>query len=220
MSDAASSISTPQIIPIYVLIDRVSSGDLKIPKFQRPYVWSPEDMIELFDSIYNGYPIGSLLIWETDRQDISSLEHLGPLRLSSSKRASSSYVVDGHQRLATLVGVLDLPGDYPSDSMSDWRWWVGYDLETEEFVHFRKSGAPEKSTVVPLRRVIKTTEFARLTRDLAQSLPDDKLDLYLERADYLNRKLRDYQVPATVMKSASLDDAVNIFLALINAGAT
>ncbi len=63
MPDPMSSISAPQIIPIYDLIDRVASGELRIPRFQRPYVWSPEDMIGLFDSIFNGYPIGSLLIW-------------------------------------------------------------------------------------------------------------------------------------------------------------
>lgn len=211
MSDAASSMASPQTIAVYDLIDRVSSGELKIPKFQRPYVWSTEDMIELFDSILNGYPIGSLLIWETSRQDISSLEHLGPLKLKNDPRPHSSYVVDGHQRLATLVGVLDLPPDYPSDNMSDWRWWIGYDLETEEFVHFRKKSATEKASIVPLRRIIRTQEFAKLTRDLAQTLPEDKLDLYLDRADYLNRKLRDYKIPATVMRSASLDDAVNIF---------
>ena len=200
MSDPASSIASPQTIAIYDLIDRVSAGELKIPRFQRPYVWSPEDMIELFDSIFHGYPIGSLLIWETELPDISSLDQLGPLKLQGASRASSSYVVDGHQRLATLVGVLDLPADYPSEAMSDWRWWIGYDLEDQEFLHFKRKSGPEKVSIVPLRRVIKTQEFAKLTRDLAKSLPDDKLDEYLDRADYLQRKLRDYKIPATVMK--------------------
>lgn len=211
MPDPMSSISAPQIIPIYDLIDRVASGELRIPRFQRPYVWSPEDMIELFDSIFNGYPIGSLLIWETSLQDASSLEKLGPINLPTEARSTTSYVVDGHQRLATLVGVLSLPADFPSETMSEWRWWIGYDLENEEFVHFKRRSGESNSAIVPLRRVIQTVDFARLTRDLATNLPDDKLDTYLERADRLNRKLRDYQVPATVMKSASLDDAVNIF---------
>ena len=211
MVAAASSISTPQIIPIYELIERVSRGELKIPKFQRPYVWSPEDMIELFDSIFHGYPIGSLLIWETDLHNVTSLERLGPLRLRNDQRPISSYVVDGHQRLATLVGVLDLPEDYPHKTVADWRWWIGYDLEEEEFIHFHRKGFEKKPGVVPLRRMIRTAEFAKLARDLARDLPEEKVDILLERADYLNRKLRDYQVPATVMKSASLDDAVNIF---------
>lgn len=211
MSDPMSSISAPQIIPIYELIDRVAAGELRIPRFQRAYVWSPDDMIGLFDSIFNGYPIGSLLIWETSLQNVSSLESLGPITLPAGVRATTSYVVDGHQRLATLVGVLSLPADYPSQTMSEWRWWIGYDLENEEFVHFKRLSGDPNPAVVPLRRVIQTVDFARLTRDLASSLPEDKIDIYLERADRLNRKLRDYQVPATVMKSASMDDAVNIF---------
>ncbi|ARC36849.1 DUF262 domain-containing protein [Paracoccus yeei] len=214
MADAVSSITTPQIIPLYDLIDRVASGELKIPKFQRPYVWSPDDMLALFDSIFQGYPIGSLLIWETDRPDISSLKEIGPLELKDTAHTgATSYVVDGHQRLATLVGVLALPEDYPSETLDQWRWWIGFDLNEKEFTHYkRKNSKPEKdSIIVPLRRVIKTTDFARFTRDLASQVSEDKLDYYLEGADYLNRKLREYKVPATVMKSGSLDDAVNIF---------
>jgi hypothetical protein len=211
MPEPMSSISAPQIIPIYELIDRVASGELRIPRFQRPYVWSPEDMIELFDSIFNGYPIGSLLIWETSLQDVSSLDSLGPIKLPTDARTTTSYVVDGHQRLATLVGVLSLPAEYPNNTMSEWRWWIGYDLDSEEFVHFKRKSVEPSPAIVPLRRVIQTVDFARLTRDLASNVPEDRLDTYLERADRLNRKLRDYQVPATVMKSASLDDAVNIF---------
>ncbi|MEN2980942.1 DUF262 domain-containing protein [Tistrella bauzanensis] len=205
------SKTTPQIIPVYDLIDKASSGEIRIPRFQRPYVWTPDDMIQLFDSIYHGYPIGSLLIWETDRDDISSLQKIGPIDRRSSSVRSASYVVDGHQRLATLVGVLALPDTHPSETIDDWRWWIGYDLEREEFVHFKKKSSQAESHIIPLNKVIKTVDFARLTRSLASKISDEKIDLYLDRADQLNRKIRDYSIPATVMKSTSMDDAVNIF---------
>jgi uncharacterized protein with ParB-like and HNH nuclease domain len=126
-----TSTTRPDIVPVIDLLDNVTSGEFRVPRFQRPYVWSPDDMIQLFDSVLKGYPIGSLLIWQTDRQDITSLDSIGPITLSEIGPVVKSYVVDGHQRLATLLGVLRLPENYPRQKMDDWRWWIAYDLKTQ-----------------------------------------------------------------------------------------
>ncbi|MFB6188090.1 MAG: DUF262 domain-containing protein, partial [Halobacteriaceae archaeon] len=45
-------------------MDRMSSGEYRIPEFQREYVWSKSDVTSLFDSVYNSYPIGSFFVWK------------------------------------------------------------------------------------------------------------------------------------------------------------
>ena len=35
-----------------------------IPDLQRSYVWMPHQVTLLIDSIFRGWPIGSLLLWE------------------------------------------------------------------------------------------------------------------------------------------------------------
>ena len=45
------------------LVIKVKDGDIKLPKFQRPFVWTRLDVLKIFDSIYSGYPIGSILLW-------------------------------------------------------------------------------------------------------------------------------------------------------------
>ena len=40
-------------------------GQIKIPQFQRRYVWSVSDCAKLLDSILKGYPVGSLIYWKT-----------------------------------------------------------------------------------------------------------------------------------------------------------
>src|ERR1022692_2379939 len=35
-----------------------------IPDLQRPYVWSPRQVTMLIDSLFRGWPFGSLLLWE------------------------------------------------------------------------------------------------------------------------------------------------------------
>ena len=47
------------------LAERVLIGDVIIlPEFQRPLVWKRKQILELVDSIYRNYPIGSMLLWE------------------------------------------------------------------------------------------------------------------------------------------------------------
>src|SRR3954465_1724112 len=104
MSDQPGA-ARPDILSVGDLLESISAGEMRIPRFQRPYVWSTDDMLQLFDSVFRGYPIGSLLIWQTDRSDITSLEKIGPIELPKHGPQLKSYVVDGHQRLATLMGV-------------------------------------------------------------------------------------------------------------------
>lgn len=203
----------PDIVAINDLLDSVVSGEYRIPRFQRPYVWSPTDMIQLFDSVARGYPIGSLLVWQTERKDISSLSFIGPINLPSDGPTVKSYVVDGHQRLATLLGVLRLPEDYPREKMEDWRWWIVYDLLAEQFVHIKEPGPTVPLHLLPLRSLLRTVDFARRTRELASSkeYSEKEINTLLDRADAIQRSIREYRLPMTVMKSGSLDDAVNIF---------
>lgn len=41
-------------------------GELRLPEIQRHYVWSATRLRDMFDSLYRGYPIGSILMWEID----------------------------------------------------------------------------------------------------------------------------------------------------------
>jgi hypothetical protein len=214
MTTLPAATARPEIVPVADLLDGVMSGEYRVPRFQRPYVWSPDDMIQLFDSVLRGFPIGSLLIWQTDRSDISSLDAVGPIELPTGGPFMKSYVVDGHQRLATLLGVLKLPETFPRERMDQWRWWIAYDLRTEQFVHLKdRAGGPVPLHLLPLRGVLRTVDFARRTREIASSpdFAEGEADVLLDRADAVQRAIRDYRIPLTVMRSGSLDDAVTIF---------
>jgi len=56
---------TPSSPRLGALLSDVSRGNIKIPVFQREYVWKDEQIMSLLDSIYQGYPVGSLLLWST-----------------------------------------------------------------------------------------------------------------------------------------------------------
>ncbi|MFP5476697.1 MAG: DUF262 domain-containing protein, partial [Gammaproteobacteria bacterium] len=213
MSTIANTTSKPDILPLSDLLDGVMQGEYRIPRFQRPYVWSLDDMVQLFDSVAKGYPIGSLLIWQTERTDISSLPVVGPITVPETGPVVKSYVVDGHQRLATLLGVLKLPEDHPRERLDDWRWWIAYDLEKERFEHIKDIKSKIPVHMMPLRNILRTVDFARRARELLSDpfIQSEHANLLLDRADALQKSIREYRLPMIVMKSGSLDDAVTIF---------
>src|SRR5437868_13991459 len=119
LSSAPAASARPDIISLDVLLNDVDEGRIQIPRFQRPYVWTPQMMRELFESVLSGYPIGSLLFWAPREFRVRTMDKIGPLRAPPpSKNEQFSLVLDGHQRLATLYGVLRLPEDHPKDELA------------------------------------------------------------------------------------------------------
>ena len=50
---------------IGALVAEISRGEIKLPEIQRGYVWKPTQVAKLIESLYRGYPTGSLLFWKT-----------------------------------------------------------------------------------------------------------------------------------------------------------
>jgi len=91
-----------------------------LPAIQRPYVWGSRYeneayICKLFDSIIKGYPIGGLIIWETDeeiayREFVTDYEVNKPAQLVDEGlhgRKGKSLIYDGQQRLQTLYSCLE-----------------------------------------------------------------------------------------------------------------
>lgn len=92
-------------LSIREVIERVASGRLRIPSFQRGFVWDAERVAYLMDSIFKGYPFGAVILWRTTEQ-LKSERQLGPFELQDLDRALPiDYVLDGQQRLTSIFGV-------------------------------------------------------------------------------------------------------------------
>jgi hypothetical protein len=88
-------------MPVEDVIKLASEGRLRMPSFQRPFRWEAADRRALLDSIYRGYPVGTLLLWKNPPSDA---EVGRPLDEAGSWRSPGDQylVVDGQQRLTTL----------------------------------------------------------------------------------------------------------------------
>ena len=47
------------------LISDISNGTLKLPEFQRGYIWMPQHVRTYVQSLYRGHPTGHFLVWHT-----------------------------------------------------------------------------------------------------------------------------------------------------------
>ena len=50
-------------IEIGALAERVRRGGLELPEIQRSFVWNRPQVRDLLDSLYRGFPVGTLLFW-------------------------------------------------------------------------------------------------------------------------------------------------------------
>jgi hypothetical protein len=84
------------------LISDVKKGIIKVPKFQRDFVWDLKATAKLLDSILKGYPIGTFILWETD-QRINDIKNIGGFDLPETPPGRNvQYVLDGQQRITSL----------------------------------------------------------------------------------------------------------------------
>ena len=87
------------------LMDDIEMGEIGLPDLQRPFVWKNTKVRDLFDSMYQGYPVGYLLFWENDIdngvKNIGTIDH---------QKIPHLLIVDGQQRLTSLFAVIkDIP---------------------------------------------------------------------------------------------------------------
>lgn len=107
---------------------------LLIPDLQRPYVWTPVQVIRLVDSLLRGWPFGTLLFWDIGLDE--SLKNLGrpfwavvdrTTEGNAAKQANKqlppatyTMVLDGQQRLQSLI--LAFGSDEAGFKLSDREW--------------------------------------------------------------------------------------------------
>lgn len=92
-----------QNIPIGTLVDMYKRGELRLPEIQRHYVWRATRVRDLLDSLYRGYPSGSILMWETD-EPVPTRDFA--IAQETTAFAGRKLLLDGQQRLTSLTAVL------------------------------------------------------------------------------------------------------------------
>ena len=90
------------------LINKIKRGEVRLPEIQRHYIWQSTRVRDLFDSLYRGYPSGTILLWETETDDKDGVP-LQDMAIEQPKKnpfSNTRFLLDGQQRLTSLAAVI------------------------------------------------------------------------------------------------------------------
>ena len=91
------------LMPLF--LENLVNGNYLIPKFQRDFIWTSKQIVDLFDSIIKGFPIGSIIMWSPGEERFPVYGNICGIDVNA-ESDSQCYILDGRQRLSSLVSVL------------------------------------------------------------------------------------------------------------------
>lgn len=194
------------------LMNDIELGRVRLPPFQREFVWNPPKVISLMDSIYKGFPIGSFFYWKADRKYVTLFRDIESLSLPSpAEDHELFFVLDGQQRLTSI-----------------WAAFKGAQINDDDYSRIclnLDAAAKYEESSPENRRAVKVFEETEADNDRFISLRDilsDKTRIYDDIRDALSREKKDtlsnareqfLRYPFSVVKifDLELEDAVEVF---------
>ncbi len=221
MNTTPTFLSEPQVQYLYQLLELLQKGGLLIPRFQRGYTWSIDQRLDLLRSVRSGIPIGSILVWRTT-VDVPAFDTVGghEVRQPVVQGSPRQYLLDGHQRLSTLLGAL-FPGEprsLPTPESEYFavspEWAFFYDLETDDFT-VSGSQFPDRKTLIPTQALLDSISLIKLQRKLSDETNSEEL---ISRADRVANAFRSYKIPVIPITTDNVDDATMAFQRINSSG--
>ena len=177
------------------LLDSVNSGSIRIPAFQRGFVWEMDKVAYLMDSIYKRYPFGSLLFWRT-KSKLAIEKKLGQFELPEPREDYPiDYVLDGQQRLTSIFSVFQTELKPTIDN-----GWLNiyFDLEADENVQESQFLALQDNQIItekhfPLNVLFDSVKYREATAQFNNE--------QIRRLDKLQEKFKEVSVPIQVLKT-------------------
>lgn len=228
----------PEIIPLARFIFRLLTGEILVPGFQRPGTeayWSPEQRAALLDSLWRGYPIGSIMMWES-REDLDVFPTIGGYSQGRPNEVGKHlYLLDGHQRMSSVVQLLGeglLPQLKAQNTTPEVKresapleWWY-FDLtpdvldkkNKERFVFFE--GEQDANDEIHKDKVLLPLHLLWSVRQLNQWLrnTENLNEIQQEAALELSDNLRQYNLSVVTLQTDNLQEATEAFQRINSSG--
>lgn len=182
------------------VFQELERGNLRIPRFQRAYVWERSKIVKLLNSISMSYPIGSFFLWETD----TSMEAFGRdiTEFGFPKKPQGNYfmfILDGQQRITSLY--VSLMGktlnevDYST---------ICYNLDSKKFK------LPQLKTEqhnIPVWKIWDAKEYSNLLMEYARNGDFDHMQALKDCQEFLYN----YPISIIMSRKMGLEEVVDIF---------
>lgn len=192
------------------ILDQIDSGTVLLPEFQRGYVWNRDQVRGLMRSLYQGHPVGSLLLWETEAESVS-------VRGGSVGGGTHLLLLDGQQRITTLYGLIR--GKPPAFFEGDPSAFSGlyFNVDTQIFEFYTPNKMADDVRWVDVTKLFQEGPMAFLST--FTEMPD-KAQTYLHRLNDLWQVYeRQFHEEKITGRDKTVDSVVEIFNR-VNSGGT
>ena len=106
---------------VETLLSNIKSGSIAIPEMQRPFVWDSSKVRDLVDSLYKGFPVGYIIVWQNPDVKLKG----------GTKSSGKKVLIDGQQRITAMAAAI--VGQEVLDDHYKWkRISMRLDLDFEE----------------------------------------------------------------------------------------
>jgi hypothetical protein len=188
------------------LMTSIEDGQIKIPQFQRQFVWSKKNSAKLLDSIVKGYPIGTFIFWRT-KESLRSIRNIGNITLPIPKDGEYvDYVLDGQQRLTSLFASFKALNIKREDNKEEdfSKMFINLKATFEEEIVTTEIVENEE------QHFLKVSDLIYGGIKYLSSFPD----IYLEKIDQYKTRIKGYNFPVVQIKEAPIDVATEVFTRL------
>jgi hypothetical protein len=192
---------SPEVQYLPAVFRRIETGEIRVPAFQRRFVWSEAQVLALLESVYKGYPIGSVLFWKVQEAKLQiERDELLPFP-DVEERYPISFVLDGMQRLSSLYGVFHWKTPDEPNVFN-----VVFDLRNERFTHYDPYDNPEAH--ISLSSLFSPRQLLETQKGLASMSDGDSL---IDRTIKLHSTFQEYLIPTVTITERDVPEVVEIF---------
>jgi len=199
------------------LISEIQKGQIKVPKFQRNFVWSLDKTAKLLDSILKGYPIGTFILWETNER-LNDIKNIGNLELPViPDDVKVQYVLDGQQRITSLYAAflgakIQKEGERKITNYADIYVDLDGDVENNDD-QLVLSEKPEEGAFITLYEVLNFN-------DNLLEIKEKYTDEQFKRIHQYSQTFSTYDFSTIVLRKEDIDSAIEVFTRINTGGQT
>jgi hypothetical protein len=202
---------TPEVVYVPALFRKIQQGEIRVPAFQRGFVWTENKVIDLLKSIFQGFPIGSMLFWRVQEKVLKIETPQFSVFPVIDEKYPCNFILDGLQRLSSLYAVFHFRPDVHEEIFR-----IYFKLDTDEFEAFGTNEEPPTRSIA-MWKLFSPKEFLEIQREL---LGFEDADALLEKAVDLHSRFQEYLIPTVTISGRSPSDVVQVFERINSTAAT
>jgi hypothetical protein len=203
---------------IGAILEQIDLGKTALPEFQRGYVWNREQVRGLMESLYRRYPVGSLLMWETNIDGAKTRGDATP-----PTGGWVDLLLDGQQRITSLYGIIRGTPPKFFDGNASAFTNLHFNLAEETFEFYAPLKMQDNPVWVSVSQLMQTEDIAQILEPIEERLAASGLKM-LTCLSRLNRVqgIRDIELHLERVSGAdkTIDIVVEIFNRVNSGGTT